>query len=128
MLHHPKCMVNGYIGLMGDGFEEPPIEAGYRRVHSGEMNLWEAPTFLNDHQFVFPEATTPGYGNVFCVGLFNAEQAGELLYIWPLHEEVDVHEGVVPGLINGKLLRGIDVSAEVVAKLEEAIAATKDGI
>lgn len=118
-----KCTVNGYIGLLGNDLTEPPKESGYKRVPSGDVNLLENTDFLKGRQFVFPEVTSPGYGQIFCAALYDAEKDGNILYIWPLPQSVDVHEGVIPGLINGQLLRGIDVSSEVIVKLAESISA-----
>lgn len=122
------CMVDGYIGLLNTGLTEPPVETGYKRISAGRVNLWEAQSLLEGKQFVFPDVAAPGYGHIFCIGLFDAEQNGNLLYFWPLKESVDVHTGVTPGIVNGQLLRGIDVSAQVIASLKEAISATKSNL
>lgn len=118
----------GYIGLLGVGLEEPLPATGYKRTAAGAFDIWQAPNLLRGRQFVFPEVKAPGYGFIFCIGLFNAPTGGELLYTWDLPEKVDMHEGVVPGIIDGRLIRGVDVSAQVIASLKEAIAATKTKI
>ena len=122
------CNVDGYLGLLGVGLVEPSKDTGYVRVPVGKVNLWEAVKLLVGQQFAFPEVKAPGYGYIICIGLFNAAESGELMYMWPVKELVDVHEGVIPGVVNGQLVRGVDVSAEVLAKLEEAISATNTSI
>lgn len=108
-----KCLVAGYIGLMGVGDKEPSVEAGYARVGIGQVDLLEAPRLLNGRQIVFNEVTAPGCGLVYEIGLYNAPEGGELLYYWNLPEPVDVHAGTIPVVHNGKLLLGLDVSANI---------------
>lgn len=109
-----------YLGLLGVGMEEPLPETGYIRVPAGEVDLWEAPTMLEGRQFVFPDVKAPGYGRIFCIGLYNAQVGGDLLYTWDIPELVDVHEGVIPAVVDGRLIRGVDVSAQVIVSLKDA--------
>lgn len=112
-----------HIGLRVSG-KEPPAESGYSRIPLGDMNILDVPTLLKDRQIVFNDVTAPGYGLVTDICAF--DQDGELLYIWPLPEPVDVHEGVVPGIVDGRLIRGLDVSAQVIASLKDACEVKKE--
>lgn len=117
--------IPAWLGLLQAGCVEPDSTAGYARVYMGEIDLWSIPFALQDQQFVFNEVQHPGYGTVHMLGMYSAPEYGDLLYIWDLPEAVQLHEGVVPGVLDGKLVRGMDVSAHVLMQLSEQISTTK---
>lgn len=118
----PKCPITAYIGLLGPSGKEPCPESGYSRVKLGDADLWDAPKLLDGNQLVFDEATAPGYGLISMISLYNAPEGDQPLYIWVLDEPVDVHAGVIPAVVNGRLIRGVDVSAQVIASLKDSCA------
>ena len=91
-----------FIGLMKNG-REPSPSAGYSRVE-GELG----------QRLAFP--TSRGYGEVNQVAVFENAQGGEPLEVVELEATVDCHEGVIPLWWEGKLLRGMDVTASVLLK------------
>ena len=101
---------NYYIGLaVGEPFQEPPQESGYARVPMESFNPAE-------DLVVFPDAAGPGYGLVTHYGLFDCAEGGVPLLLCPLPEPVDVHAGVIPLIREGRLLRGVDVSARCIIR------------
>lgn len=112
-----------YVGLLVSD-KEPPAESGYSRVRLEDVDILDVPTLLKDRQIVFPDVTAPGYGLVTDICAF--DEGGELLYTWPLPESVDIHEGVVPAILDGRLVRGMDVSAQVIASLKDACELKKE--
>lgn len=112
-----------YVGLLVSG-KEPPAESGYSRVRLYDVDILDVPTLLKDRQIVFPDVTAPGYGPVTDICAF--DEGGELLYTWQLPEPVDVHERVVPAILDGRLVRGMDVSAQVIASLKDACELKKE--
>lgn len=116
-----KCLVTAYIGLMGPGGQEPPAETGYCRVGIGEVDLWEAPRLLTGRQIVFNEIKAPGYGRIYSIGMYNAPEGGELLYVWDVPENMDFHAGVIPAILDGRLVRGLEVSMEILMSTQIAM-------
>lgn len=90
------------IGLLLES-REPDSSTGYTRVE-GDIN----------HTVVFPVSS--GYGVITHIGIFDSINGGAVLEKIKLPEPVDCHEGVVPIVHHGKLLRGIDVTAKVKLK------------
>lgn len=111
--------ISVYAGLLVSD-KEPAAETGYSRVGLGDISILDIPWLLKDRQIIFQNVATPGYGLVTEIAAFDAPEGGELLYTWPLPESVDVHEGVIPGIVDGRLIRGLDVSAQVIASLKDA--------
>lgn len=104
-------MEREYIGLLRHDGTEPPREAGYRRVPVTDAVRLAA--VLNCRQIVFPDVTAPGYGVIAQIAAYADEEAQEPLGVWVLPEALDVHEGVVPVIYDGKLYRGMEVQARV---------------
>ena len=106
--------ITAYMGLFrGDG-AEPPREAGYERVCLGEVEILDIPALPVREQIVFSDVTAPGWGLVSGFWVFDRAEGGGPLYIWDLPEPVNVHEGTIPVIYQGRLLLGIDVSANII--------------
>ena len=91
-----------YIGLL-NGSHEPDSSTGYARV-KGELSQ------------VLAFDADKGYGMITHIALFDAAEGGKPLKTIELPEPVDCHDGVIPLVHNGKLLRGLDVTAHVTLK------------
>lgn len=101
--------MNYYVGLLTKGHVEPDAVTGYARVCvEGE----KVPEF-DDLSVLFREASAPGYGDVTHIAIFDADGGDAPIIVRELPEPVNVHEGVVPIITAGKLLRGLAVSATV---------------
>lgn len=96
-----------YIGLFV-GFTEPDPSTGYARVE-GDLS----------QTIVFPPSR--GYGAITHIGVFG--ENGGLVNRLPLPEPVDCHDGVIPFIHEGRLFRGVDVTAKVVAGTKAQIKA-----
>lgn len=99
-----------YAGLLRLDGTEPPQESGYRRIPVPGAKL---PNALFGRQIVFPDVTAPGYGVVDKITVYVDESAPMYLASWDLPEPLDVHEGVIPIIANGRLLRGLEMQAQV---------------
>lgn len=88
-----------FIGLLC-GDHEPDPSSGYARV---EGYLTQTLAFN----------TSSGYGMVTHIALYDDAEGGEPLKTIELPEPVDVHDGVIPIIHEGKLLRGIDITAKL---------------
>ena len=112
--------ITAYMGLLcGDG-TEPDADAGYSRARVGEVSVLDILALPTEHQIVFNEITAPGCGLVSAYGAFEAPAGGEPLCIWTLPDPVNVHEGTIPVIYQGRLLLGIDVSANIILQSENA--------
>lgn len=107
-----------YVALLASA-QEPGPETGYARAPVEDVDILDVPYMLDDRQIVFNDVVMP-YGLIDSVAAYDAPEGGELLYTWPLPEPVDIHEGVVPAILDGRLVKGMDVSAQVIASLNEA--------
>lgn len=96
-----------YIGLL-IGCNEPSSSSGYCRME-GDFNGMVA----------FP--VSAGYGEITHIALFDAAEGGVPVETIELPEPVDCHKGVIPIVNCGRLLRGLDVTAQI--KLKAAGAA-----
>lgn len=102
-----------YIGLHLAGGKEPPVSLGYRRAEAGETDLWKLPYINNERQFVFPDVQDPGWGEVVGYAAYDRPEGGDPLYIWMLPATVNAQPGTVPVIHKGRLLLGVDVSAQI---------------
>lgn len=96
-------MAKYYVGLSVNG-KEPDASTGYARV--GAESIEDAPA-------VFPPVTAD-CGNVTAIVVYG--ESGEVIRTIELPEPVNVHAGVIPIVQNGKLFRGVDVTAHVSIK------------
>lgn len=90
-----------YVGLL-NGSTEPDKSTGYMRKESDF-----------DHTVFFP--VSKGYGTITHIGLYETETGGDPVDVIRLPEPVDVHRGIIPVVHNRKLLRGVDVTAKIIA-------------
>lgn len=95
-----------YIGLLVGSYEPSP-STGYCRVE-GDLS----------QTLGFP--TSKGYGIVTHIAVFATPHGGEPVETIELLQPVDCHIGVIPLLHEGKLLRGIDVTAQISLKSNAA--------
>ena len=102
-----------YMGLFRADGTEPSACCGYKRTAAGEVDAWHLMEALTGKTIVFPEITDPGCGMIAGYALYNAAEGGDPLYIWWLDEPVNAHAGTVPFINNGKLLLGVDVTANI---------------
>lgn len=91
-----------YIGLLNDK-TEPSHTSGYARVE-GDLTV---PVF-------FP--VSKGYGLITHIAVFDTAEGGDPVETIELAAPVDCHEGVTPFIHDGKLLRGMAVSARGVLR------------
>lgn len=105
--------IHAYLGLLRADGTEPPRKAGYQRVDVGEADIWDIPRIPYTAQIVFPDVTAPGCGLITDYALYDRPDGGEALMVWHLPEPVDCHSGIIPFIHNGKLYRGLDVSANI---------------
>lgn len=96
-----------YVGLL-NGSMEPDSSTGYMRIESD----------LNCTVF-FP--VSKGYGVITKIGLYEDKTGREPIETINLPEPVDIHEGVVPIVHSRKLLRGLDVTAKILASTSGAL-------
>ena len=96
-------MAKYYVGLSING-KEPDADTGYARVGVG---------IIEDIQAIFSPITAD-CGNVTAIVVY--DENGEIVQTIELPEPVNVHAGVIPIVQNGKLFRGLDVTAYVSIK------------
>lgn len=105
--------IPAYIGLLLVNDSEPAAETGYARIPLGDVAIPDIPGLPFQNQIVFEDVKNPGYGDVAAVALFCKPQDSEPLWVWKLPTPVNVHEGVIPAIVNGQLIRGVEVKAEI---------------
>lgn len=106
--------IHAYMALFRSDNSEPPRESGYTRADVGDVDIWNFPQVPYEKDIIFPDVTALGGGLITGYALYNQPEDGDPLYIWMLPEPVDCHEGIVPFIHQGKLYRGLDVSAKVI--------------
>ena len=104
MIEHDK-----YLGLLDKEGREPDRALGYSRCSVGNVEIWDIPMWPENNMAVFNEVTS-SYGDIHAYCMYDCAEGGEPLYIWPVKEPLDIHEGVIPIINNGRLMRGVDVS------------------
>lgn len=107
-----------FMGLLREDGTEPPAASGYTRVSVGKVLITSIGNIPYAQQIVFPDVMPPGYGNITDLALFLEKEGGEAVVLWDLPEPIDVHQGVVPVIHNGKLWRGVDTKATVTIQNE----------
>lgn len=105
--------IPAYIGLLRTDGNEPSSESGYARVAMGNVAIPDIPGLLLRGQIVFNDVIAPGYGDIAAVALFQESENSPALWVWSLPSPVDVHEGVIPAIVNGQFIRGREVQAKV---------------
>lgn len=88
-----------FIGLLC-GVNEPNPSSGYARIEG----------YLTQTLAFNPSS---GYGMVTHIALYDEADGGAPLKTIELPEPVDVHAGVIPIIHEGRLLRGVDVTAHI---------------
>ena len=107
-----------YIGLQySDGTE--PAGAGYERIPVDAAG--QLPYDLRGLQIAYPEVTSPGYGLIASIAAYCHETGGDALQVWPLECPLDVHQGVVPVIWNGRLMRGVEMQVVPVSVAPVAV-------
>lgn len=109
-------MINAYIVLLRADGTEPDAASGYRRICIGEVDMIAVPQLLQDRQISFPDVTAPGYGEIAAIAVSDRETKGPALWVWPLPEVLDVHEGVIPVICKGKLYRGVTAQVKTIVR------------
>lgn len=104
---------NTFVALFRADGTEPSACCGYKRAEAGAVDAWHLTEAINNRTIVFPEIKEPGCGIIAGYALYNAAEGGDPLYIWWLDAPVNAHAGTVPFIHNGKLLLGVDVSANI---------------
>lgn len=102
-----------YIALLRADGTEPDAWTGYERICAGEAASEALPSFLQGKQIVFPDVRAPGYGMIHAMAACDKKTGGSILYRWPMETAMDVHQGVVPVIHNGKLWRGVEAKAKI---------------
>lgn len=102
-----------YISLHRADGTEPVSASGYTRACMGEVDVWDVPELPRKHNIVFNEVMDPGFGCITEYRLYNRPEGGEALFIWTLPEPVNTHAGTIPVIRDGRLLLGMDVSAQI---------------
>lgn len=116
-----------YMGLLRSDGTEPPKESGYARIPVGvvevrfnfpERNIdcTEIQKLPFGKQIVFPDVAAEGYGAITTLALFFSQTGGDAVWLWPLPEPVDLKPGMIPFIHNGRLYKGVEVKARIVAK------------
>ena len=106
-------MTKFYIGLLRADGSEPPRESGYARVPMGDVDVWGIAKAATGDDHIFPDVLAPGWGEITAYAVYIAPEGGEKLLTWQLPKSVNCHAGTIPVIHNGKLLLGVDVSAEI---------------
>lgn len=96
-------MAKYYVGLSVNG-KEPDVSTSYARV--GVESIETAPA-------IFPPITAD-CGDVTAIVVY--DETEEVIRTIELAEPVNVHAGVIPIVQNGKLFRGLDVTAQISLK------------
>lgn len=103
-----------YIGLFRSDGTEPLPKAGYTRACLGEMDILDVPQAPQGRDIVFDDVTAPGWGHITEYRAYDCPEGGEALYIWPLSAPVHAHPETIPVIHDGRLLLGVDVSANII--------------
>lgn len=117
-----KQRITAYIGLRRKDGSEPPEASGYTRASVGEINIWDLPGVLVPITAAFSEVSSPGYGVICDIALFDCRDGGMPMWVFPQQKKLDYHAGVIPFVRELTLYRGMDVSAQI--KLETVNKAT----
>lgn len=115
---------NAYVGLRNSAGSEPNSDSGYKRVHLGKILYLTNPLSLFNIPAEFPQVQAPGYGIISEVAIYDRAEGGEPLWLFTQPEALDFHEDTIPIIQNGKLYRGVDVSAAVVVSLQDNCSGT----
>ena len=102
-----------YIGLLRADGSEPPRESGYARVPMGTSDVWGIAKAATEEQHIFPDVPEPGWGEITAYAVYDAPEGGNIMLMFGLPEPVNCHAGTIPFIHNGRLLLGVDVSAEI---------------
>ena len=103
-----------YIGLLRADGSEPPALSGYKRIHAGETELSQIPDLVSRNQICFDDVAAPGYGEISAVAAFRTQQDESPVWAQQLPVPLDIHEGVIPFVFKGQLMRGLEVQAQVI--------------
>ena len=119
--------ITAYISLLCADGSEPPAASGYARACIGEVDTIDIPTLLQERKTLVPKATAPGSGKIAAMAVSDRPKAGEALWVWPLPEPLDCHEGVTPFLYDGQLYRGVEMEAKINVRSADMIKAMGGG-
>lgn len=106
-------MTSVYIGFLNERGNEPHPNSGYKRVLIGNADQEELLNFVLEKKIAFPKAEKPGYGDIAAIAAYSEENGGYAMGKWFLPEPVNIHDGVIPLIINGNLYRGLEVEAKI---------------
>lgn len=105
--------IPGYVGLLRADGSEPPAASGYKRVFVENMKLTNHALTLSDKQIVFDDVTAPGYGEITAIAVYLNQHDVEPAFLIEF-PAVEIHEGIIPLIVNNQLLRGMEVQAQVI--------------
>lgn len=108
-----------YIGLLRADGSEPSALSGYQRIYTGEAPLPQIPELVSQNQIAFDAVTAPGYGGITAIAAFRTQQDGDPVWEQQLPMALDIHEGVIPFIFKGQLVRGLEVQAQVIMQSDD---------
>lgn len=106
-------MTEYYIGLLRADGTEPPKESDYARVPMGDVDVWDIAKAATTERHIFPDVPEPGWGEIPAYAVYDAPEGGEKLLEWQLPKPTNCHAGTIPLIHEGRLLLGVDVSANI---------------
>lgn len=102
-----------FVGLLRADGSEPSALSGYKRIPAGESEFSKIPEVVSRQQIIFDDVQAPGYGEITAIAVYHKQESGRPVWLQELPAAVDVHEGVIPIIVRGQLLRGLEVQAQV---------------
>lgn len=104
---------NYYAALLRADGSEPSHDSGYARSYIGEVDIFDLPVVATQNDHIFPDVPAPGWGEIVSYAVYDAPTDGNLMLVFGLPKPVNCHAGTIPVIHNGRLLLGVDMSAEI---------------
>lgn len=108
--------VKAFAALLCADGAEPDSCTGYTRVYIGEIYDHQLDQIPMMDQIVFPDVLKPGYRPVSAFAVYDRQKDGMQMKVWQLPESVCVNAGEIPVMHHGKLLRGVEIQAQIISQ------------
>lgn len=106
-------MIDLHIALLRADGSEPPRDSGYARSPAGEVGIWDLAKVATQEDHIFPDVPEPGWGEITAYAAYDAPEGGNLMLMFGLPKPVNCHAGTIPVIHKGRLLLGVDVTANI---------------
>ena len=120
-----KSSYNFFIALLRADGSEPSTDSGYTRSDMGEVDIFDLAPAVLQHNHIFSDVPAPGWGEITAYAVYDAPEGGNIMLMFGLPKPINCHAGTIPVIHNGRLLLGVDVSAEIKIHLNTVAVASK---